>query len=148
MPKYQIRLVLGDWSHDGHNQTDTKVINSSLNRDELIAAFQLGAAASGLLPQAQHHSTYLTVAEEYEDSKLARKEYARLAVLGVVPIDPNEFPFDEEIDREDDTIYLDEGSYTELWLAVAKFGNPALEYALVSDTMPSINIGGYGLLND
>lgn len=47
MDKYIVELIVGDWSNDGHGQTDVTVIESNLTPSEVKAAYSLGVDKCG-----------------------------------------------------------------------------------------------------
>lgn len=143
----RIRLVAGDWSKDGHNQSDTYMYEVNLSSEELSEAFKLGAARLG---QKFNDGNYrgdpaFNFCENYRDSKIPPQVVAAMRREG---LDPDDF-FQRWTDKTDgDADYVAEiDLWPEFWLAVAKLGNPSLTYKKTSDE-GWIAIGGYGLYND
>lgn len=158
------RVEVGDWSNDGHNQSDTKLIDvphgvdtkDAYVRGEQIVGFKLD-----------------DFCEEYEDSSFpvehlksvfekARElsvpisfgKYDDLEIInedGFDAIFEGEYPIAE---KENNTVYLSPDSYFGIWLAILNIGIVAarngelglLAYEVVeSDNTPVHYIGGYGL---
>jgi hypothetical protein len=134
--KHTINLIVGDWSHDGHNMTDTVTIHSNLNVKELEAAYKKGAKKIGVDPTKE-------IAEEYEDNKISKEAYDKLVTHGFDVKDLIDVPDPDESEDSYD-LYSSE-AFSEIWLFVAKTGNPDFEYEMLEESDNSINIGGYGL---
>jgi hypothetical protein len=134
-----ISLVVGDWSHDGHSQTDTVVISCNLTRPELEKAYKKGVKVTGI--DLHEHC------EEYEDPYISVEIYKRLSevdpdLIGAGELrDPNSEP------DEDDSFWINSEEYATLWMLIAQAGNPALKWSVTPDNSARINIGGYGLFS-
>lgn len=126
---HRIDLILGDPSGDGHGQSQTVVINSSLSRGELLAAYQVGRFIVGF-------DLINEVCEQYEDCRMSRKYKTKLLELGF-------FDFYED-GLEEDTCYLDQELFAQIFLFICKLGDTLFEYQIV-ESNSYINIGGYGL---
>lgn len=121
--KTLICLVIGDWSGDGHCQTDTVIVESSKSKAETESAFKKGDKKYGLS----------SVCEEYEDSMVS--EELILQLKDFLP-----WNFDESLSYEDYSLCPEE--YADLWIAVARSADPELELNIVE--IPRVGIGGYG----
>lgn len=150
---YSFNLIVGDWSHDGHNQTDSVLVRSNLPHTAVEAAFKEGMSLLGLNPK-NRHATYLPFCDEYEDSKLPRSIYT---ILKKNQILTGEIESEYSIEYDGGVVLekaysgkldmSDSESYAALWLLVAKHGEPALEYEIGEEQSDYINIGGYGLFS-
>lgn len=131
--KNKIRLVVGDWSKDGHEKSSDVYISCNLTAKEIEKAYKKGAKAIGL-------DVRETVASEYQDPYLLKEHYEKLKKAG----------YKEELEPYDDTektptkFYINDDCFAEMFMFVAKVGNPALEYELAENS-ESVNVGGYGL---
>ncbi len=119
-----INLVLGDWSHDGHNQTDTVTISCNLTRDELQAAYERGSQKIGF-------NLTREVAAHYEENKLDEECVEALEKFG----------FDTSKVVEDDCLWTD--GFVKIWLFVVGLGEPDFVHKIVKNQ--DVRIGGYGL---
>lgn len=123
MEAYEMALVVGDWSHDGHEQTETFVYAVNLTPLEVEKAYALGTNIVGV--------DITKECEEYEDRAIRAEVSEGLAKAG--------------FQMRDDTD--DEGFFPELfamvWMFIARCGNQSLEYKRVEGSYH--NIGGYGL---
>lgn len=129
---HPIQLVLGDWSNDGHGQTDTLFILSNLSSTEIEAAYKRGTKILGFDMKSQ-------VAADYEDSKISETKVETFKKAGFVFSD-SEWDLDGEGD-----IWLDSDCYAQLWLFVVKLGAPTFEYEI--QRPPRLTIGGCGLFS-
>ena len=125
--KYIINLIVGDWSLDGHNQTDTITIESNLGRSEIEDAFKAG---SKLLD----FNLTQKVCTDYEDDGISKVFIDRLRKFNI------EVEFDKYYPG-----HLNIDSFVKLWLDIAQLGNPKFQYELAG--LATINIGGYGLFS-
>ena len=126
---HRIDLIVGDWSGDGHGKSQTVVINSNLPKGELMAAYQAGTKLVGF-------DLGCDVCEEYEDNRMKREYKTKLLDLG--------FRNFYDDDPEEDTCYVDQDIFTQIFLFICKLGNPSFEHQLIkSDSY--LYIGGYGL---
>jgi hypothetical protein len=128
---HRINLILGDPSGDGHGKSQTVVINSSLSKHELLAPYQAGTKLVGF-------DFINEVCKEYEDCRLEREYKTKLLELGF-------FDFYED-GLEEDTCYLDQELFVQIFLFICKLGDTLFEYQIV-ESNSYINIGGYGLFH-
>lgn len=146
----KLKVTLGDWSNDGHGMTEVFIVDlpTVINQSELEEMYNLGAGVIGfdLIKQ---------VCRNYEDNRIDLGWYDRLTTLGYEPYD-----FKKEAGKWDSYPEFDEGEYayltTELYLDIYMFfvsvgyekmigTNDSFGYRVVSDDMPQVTIGGYGL---
>jgi hypothetical protein len=133
MEKHRICLTVGDWSGDGHEQSDNFYILSSLDKDSLAAAYKKGVEAIGFDLKKE--------LDEYEEGVISSDKLRLLSKHGLL----SDWGFDEEKLSEDWELYHEIDTYAELWLRIAKVGDPQLEFELVEDNAPTLHIGGYGI---
>lgn len=130
-----ITLVLGDWSHDGHEKTETINIRSNLLKAGIEEAYALGTEKLGF-------DFCKEIAADYEDNMLDNEKWEALKKLGY-----------QDDDLEEDGIKYNEGdislwtdSFTDIYLFIVKLGNDEFEFEYLSEVQnPQIKIGGYGL---
>jgi hypothetical protein len=148
MPSYSAVIVVGDWSGDGHNITEKYRYKFNMSPGHVKEAYQVGTNMVGVNLSG-------TVAKEYGSSTLYENDYWALCKAGInVPSILKESEMADDEDIIDDNgkkrknpprYYLAPEDFAELWLAVAKLGNPGLEWTRVDEPVNTINIGGYGL---
>lgn len=73
--KYTLQLVLGDWSFDGHKQTDAILLNTNLTKDEVNEAYSLAIKKLGF-------NFIEEVCSEYEDNLLTQNHLDLLVSQG------------------------------------------------------------------
>lgn len=129
-----ITLVVGDWSGDGHSQTDKTVIESNLNSQEIGLAYNKAAKLIGFDFIEQ-------VASDYQDNRLLKIDAEKIQKY--IKLDNLETPYDEDEDEDDGTYYIDQDTYISIYLNYVKLGNPDFEFKIIN--IDEIEIGGYGL---
>ena len=126
-----IKLVVGDWSNDGHGRTHSTSIRSSITNEEIQSAYELGVKNLGV--------SISTLCEEYEDSEIPSEARDVFVKAGYVPTD-----FDPEMDTVEQCLeYIDPEAFVELYLFTVKQGNSEFTFEFIESD--DINIGGYGL---
>jgi hypothetical protein len=131
-----ISLVLGDWSHDGHSQSDTVVISSNLDKNEMEKAYKKATKKLGF-------DFCDTVCADYEDNNLSEENLMILVNHGLKIDDLDLYNYDPKIDGD---VHIWHDAFTHIYLFIIKLGNPNFEYKILEDDLnPSIHIGGYGL---
>lgn len=137
-----IRLIVGDWSDDGHGKTDVIRIKSNLSQKKLAKAYDKGTKKVG-------YNFMNEVAAEYEDGTISHNQYTRLKELG---FDKYEIETSFWYDKKDKTpldkrtYSISPSEYADLLLFICKLGDKSFEYEEVEDDSDSWTIGGYGLL--
>ena len=138
---HSFTLTVGDYSRDGHNQSDTTLFKANKSLADIKKSHGM---ASKL------HSMYLEhQCEEYEDSRLkpafvtkARAAFhAMPEALGMSCLEVVE----EDGETDEDAGYIDSGEFCDLYLFIAKLVDPDLEWKEQVGTAANENIGGYGL---
>lgn len=161
-------LVVGDWSDDGHGKTASFVYEHNLESEKaLLDAYKAGSLALGeiTIQTGMNYSAqpieprYITktfddimqfVACDYEDSEVPEDIVRALTAKGIVPNTSwsVEEPYEELYTCEDEApvVWYVEGpeGFANLWMRIAKLGNPDMTYVSVAPR--SLNIGGYGVV--
>ncbi len=128
-----IELVVGDWSKDGHNQSDKFLYETNLSKEEIEKAFSDGCNTIGIK---------FNICEEYEDDKVSQDFISKIVLAG---LDPSKYLYESWDSKKLERIENPE-SFSLLWLDIAKVGNSSLEYKLIKpESGYGIKIGGYGL---
>lgn len=132
----RVKFTVGDWSHDGHSQDDSFIIDVNLTQQELEEAFLNGCVLMEL-DKPQCNSLSFRFCEDYGDPSIPQKFIDGMIKVGLNPDNYFYTDSEEEYFGQYDTFHL-------LWLDVAKVGNPKLVYQeCVGDKV--YHIGGYGL---
>jgi hypothetical protein len=134
-----INLLVGDWSHDGHEKTQKFTIESSLNQKELMKAYKKGCKIIGF-------DLTKDCCAEYEEFTLLREHKEKLKLNGFYkdPDQLNDLEEEEEKEysEEDPENFMYADAFKDIWLFFIKTGNPSFTFNQKTET---INIGGYGL---
>jgi len=132
----RIKLMMCDWSGDGHNISEDTFIDTNLTKKEINEAYEKATELLGF-------SFCDDVASDYEDSQIEVEKVKKLRELGYT----KEFGYDGD-DLEDDMgmVPLDVEGFLNVYLFLIKLGNPAFTYSIIKEDMEGwIEIGGYGL---
>jgi hypothetical protein len=132
----RIELIIGDWSGDGHERTDKFIIDSNLNKNEIVEAYERGVDIIGF-------DLSTDVCDDYEDHYMPLDKYATLTRLGFIY--PREYDGDA-INIEGDAVYMHSELFAYIYLFFVKKGNDQFDFSMIKFTTEnSIPIGGYGL---
>ena len=127
----RISLLMGDESRDGHGETESLVLDTNRTRKELEKAYKKGARKLGF-------DFELKAANEYGTRRLAKPVFEALKKLG--------WPVPEGFEK---TRELDTDIYADIWIFLAKLGDPKLEvYVQTPDSVEELYIGGYALFGE
>lgn len=130
---YQINLVLGDWSDDGHGKTQTKTVRCNLTLEELEKAYIRGSEIVGF-------NLCDEVAVEYGDSTLEAPYVAMLKEHGC-----NFLP-DDALEKDGSCCLYGE-LFANIFMFVCERGaDPELAWEFSKENT-NYHIGGYGLFN-
>jgi hypothetical protein len=128
-----IDLVIGDWSDDGHGETETVTIKSNFNSVWMGRAYEQASVILGFC--------FVTdVAYEYETPYISMELITKLRE---VLEEPN--LLDGDIDPEAECIGIEVDEYLDIYLKIIKLGEPDFKYKVLGQENEVINIGGYGL---
>jgi len=129
-------LVLGDWSHDGHNKSSIVTIRSNLTKSEIEDAYRSGIKKVGM-------SFAEDIGAEYEEhgATISPEEIELLENAGIDTscIEPPQ-PW-----HEGHRIY--EECFVDIYMEIVALGNPDLEWERVGHEENHLRIGGYGLFS-
>ena len=129
----KITIVVGDWSGDGHSQSDTYVVESNLDKPSIERAYRIATRQLGF-------DLIKDVCEAYEENKIAEEVYEKLVENGI-----NIDGLAKEDELDCDYYGMTPDIWLKLYLDVVKLGNPELQYSILNDHNEELHIGGYGL---
>ena len=160
---HTINLVVGDWSHDGHGMTDSIAIICSHTAEQVKTAYRNAVNKLGFPDLVKE------ACSEYEESSLS-SDFA-LKLIAAIKKQPQVFPqkmlskmikhiangvnedqaFDilEEVasfgitDTDDLDGFIDSETFAHLYMMIAAFGDPTINWE--NNSHSDIMIGGYGL---
>ena len=134
MEKHLVKVVVGDWSGDGHNITETTIIESNLTSSELYSAYIKGSKIVGF--------DLSECCSDYQDSKLQGQYIKMLRENGIDIIFDGRA--EDPLDDEDDGVNLMVEEFVEIYLNICKLARPEFEWKEVR--LGNLDIGGYGLM--
>lgn len=139
------RLVVGDYSGDGHRIHDSFSITSNLDTEQITAAYWKGTEIVGF-------NFVDVVAEAYEDGSIHVPEARKLLAAGLdlnKYLDEDPYNDDGGVDpcwlNDDSQAWLGSMSFTDIYLEICKLGNPEFTWEFNDGWKNTIEIGGYGL---
>jgi hypothetical protein len=126
-------LIMGDWSDDGHGETETVVIKSNLNHVWMSRAYDQASAILGFC-------FVNDVATEYEEPYISMEAITKLREI----LEEPEL-LDGVVDNEAGCIGISTEEYLDIYLKIIKLGEPDFKYEILGQENEVIKIGGYGL---
>lgn len=172
-----IKLIIGDWSHDGHNLTETKTFTSNLSAKEIEAAYfagceKIGGNIADYINDYEATTVPLKLVKKIEaawhERNPGKTEDDFLDAMefdgGYDTLDYKESPYTGKYDPQYDSKYKGErfkpleeytdfvsihcDCYFQLYLEVVRMGNPSFVMKNSSEKAEVIHAGGYGLLSN
>lgn len=137
--QYVIELEMGDWSGDGHSQTQSLHIRTNLTAKQIEAAFKKGARKIGL--------DITKCCEDYEDSSLTKDQFEILRKAGWDPENCWNYNYAKENGQldDDDSFSLSTDEFADIYIFTVQQGNSDFEHEELNKER--IDIGGYGLFH-
>ena len=135
-------LEVGDWSKDGHSQSDVFYVKSNLDTSDLKKAYLIGAEKFGVDLINEYCINYEDRAVPLDLAKSLRKLAKRLRTFKKL------FKHDIKIAKlyNLNDVEVTEYEWVRAYLLICKLGNPNLEFKIVDrEDGPWIDVGGYGL---
>lgn len=127
--KYKVKLIVGDWSDDGHGETFETIIDSNLSEDDIFKAHIEGQKILGI--------NIASYCKEYQQNLFPK---------GLI-----DWYFKNQdmslYDHGNEMYNLPDGpaDYKNIFLAIAKLGNPSFKFKGGIHDISTLRIGGYGL---
>ncbi len=138
--QHKIVLTVGDWSNDGHNQSDDYNLMCNAPRPAIIDAYKKGTQLLGF-------SLVEDCCVNYEEMLIDKEKVKTLIEHGIVEYwngkdgieDPMRITHDEQF-RIDE---LGSQEWARLYMKIVQLGEPWIEFEFIKAAC--IEIGGYGL---
>jgi hypothetical protein len=133
--KNTLKLVVGDWSHDGHNQSEFVYFDCNLTEVELKAAYLEAVEKCGVgLHRPRKGEKHTAVCTEYEQRTIPLELKAKMEAVGV----------DFEKVGGSEIIVGEWGDFggkgiAKLFLELVKAARPHFEYEIINDRVPCVN---------
>ena len=126
----KFKLIIGDWSNDGHGITSTVVFNSNLTIEELRELY---------FNQCQKYGRILEkIVSEYEESFITKEQFDTLKNYGYDFYDGAEKELEDE-----GRFYIDEDVFIDIFIWFMKKDNPTLMLEITDDDVPTFHFYGY-----
>lgn len=124
----KVKLNLGDWSQDGHNQTEVVILEVNKTVKEIQEAYLKSCKDSGV----ELHR----LCSDYDENIIDDADLQDLEDFGIKWL----------FEHVEDNLIWDTTSFTNLILDFIKISLPDLTYKIVEDDIPNLN-GFWGDLN-
>lgn len=128
-----IRLSIGDWSRDGHNQSEDVYIETNLTLDELKEAYDRGSEKLGF-------NLIEDYCAEYQDSTIP------IYIADIIEAKLKISLRDEFNSMLDNIRILNTDQWRDIFLRTVWYARPNFEYKII-DPEDWMDIGGYGLFD-
>jgi hypothetical protein len=128
--KYQYQVIIGDWSKDGHNQSDHFIFNCTHPDKDIHKAYIEAVKKSqiGLHRKGKERYKFETILEDYEDSKITGEQMGALKAIGV---DYERLDGVEQWDDEGTKYGVSPEGVAQLFLEMVRSQLPGFEYEFV-----------------
>jgi hypothetical protein len=134
--KYTHRLVIGDWSDDGHSKKQFVRFEASHDRKQIVEAYKKAANKADVSVCSFQGGPIDVVCEDYEDSRIRAGAIEKLEAFGISKQDLLDTQFFEEEDPEDEPNELSTwGGEGLSWLFLTMVSKvlPDFEFKLLED---------------
>src|ERR1035441_1984697 len=118
------KIIVGDWSGDGHEKTKDYFLEVSHSKEKIVAAYEATRKVSKVslisLVRSEEKNGYVSVCSDYEQNEISVETLDKLIAAGV---NRDDLMLDDGIDN--DFEIWDEG-IVHLFMAMAKASLPEL----------------------
>ena len=129
------RLVIGDWSGDGHSQSDFYRFEANHDRKQIIEAYKQSAIKAGVSVCRFQGGPDDVLCEDYDDSQISRRSVEKLAAIGITEqdlLDTTHFERDDD-DEHDVALSTWGEGLVYLFLMMVSKSLPEFSYKLLND---------------
>lgn len=77
------RLVIGDWSNDGHEKSDFVAFNATHSREDIIKAYNEAVKKVGVTVCGDYTESPMCLCQDYEDSSIPDAALEKLEEFGI-----------------------------------------------------------------
>lgn len=130
-----LKIVIGDWSHDGHNQSEFVYFDSSLSEAEVKEAYREAVAKCGVgLHGPGRGEKHTAICDKYEQRTFSLELKEKMEAIGV---DFTQVGGSEIVEGQ----WGDFGGkgIAKLFLQLVKAVRPGFQYDIINDRVPCIN---------
>lgn len=166
-----IKFVIGDWSYDGHNMTETKTFTSNLSAKEIEDAYYAGCEIIGgniadYLQAYEATTIPLKLVKKIEefwhqrnpgkteddfldatefDGGYDTADYNGKLLTGEWESGYSNRPQFKPTEEYTEFVSIGTDTYFHLYLEVVRIGNPEFKMKNPDNKAQTLNVGGYGL---
>jgi hypothetical protein len=133
---FSLRLIVGDWSEDGHGRSDHFFVRSNKDMYLVRDAYEIGAMSCGV--------DITKFVAGYEECRIPDDAVEKLRVAGL-EVDEWISLCENGTDYHGQRYIESTEAYIGVWLFIARFGDPSLRITV--EEPGSFCIGGYGLFH-
>lgn len=145
MTKYKMYLVLGDWSGDGHSQSDKILVETNHPVEDIQQAYKDSCKFTGV--EFNHNESYTGITRNWEE----RKKYSVCTEYGSSRMSKEVYDilskydgfFDLYIKGYNGEYYVPYEGYADLWFWFVKLSLPDLDYNFIPEDNSIPYINGY-----
>ena len=131
---YKLKMVVGDWSDDGHGKSDFVYFDSSVDSATIKKAYLKACKQSGVYLHDTGSKQGLLCS--YEDKYITTKDIKKLSKIG---IDANKYEPEDEREADDAITIHDPKTVCKLFLDMVGSQLPDFSYQILSDDIECIN---------
>ena len=147
--KYTYKIVVGDWSDDGHSQKDFFHFKCTHDSKTIKKAY-LDAVKKSKISLHDNHGKSLKditpICCDYEDNRISREVFDALMGIGVDLskkleniVDEDEDEDEDEDNEDDEEIYIHLDDIPVIFLEMVKSQIEGFKYQLIEDEIECIN---------
>jgi len=140
---YSHRLVVGDWSKDGHAESTDYYIKCNVEQHWLPELYKAGTKILGF--------DLTQLCERYEHHTLTAEQYNILLEKGLMSCKQMDeqtrfcLTYTERDRESDESFCIEPQSYVFIYLFICLLADPAFNWQFEDERTKFIPIGGYGL---
>lgn len=135
----KFEFTVGDWSKDGHNQSDTFIFETDATLEQIRAAYKDLNENLDFNNWFRKYEQSSISSSQYEEFKDFAPEIAEKYMKPVINYKTNE--------PTGDFGFIDGGpdEYVSMWAELIEKTDPSIKLKLINEGLPVIHGGGYGL---
>jgi hypothetical protein len=154
--EHELRIVVGDWSRDGHGDFEFVTFKSTHDRKSIIKGYKKGVKKAGIQLHGHDGNSVLT---DYGNSTLSEIELDKFREVGITTEKMTASGLDFDFDEEEGTMGVcGPECVTWLVLQLTKVGLPEFEFELIKNKYENVVNGfwqsdfnhgfGYGVMGN
>lgn len=134
--EYKFELSVGDWSNDGHGKTESFVVESNKEVEEIREAYFQACDELGFSLDGSYKKTKATPCSEYEEYSMGIETIESLREFGLEITESQEEEWTED--------YVETEDMCDLVLAIIMKQDESVELRRIPrDDMPTLHFYGY-----